>query len=185
MKKSITMGLCLAMLTTLSACSQDNNAPDNPSNTTEIATTEVDNLKTTAAVVTANSTAAKPKFPRITVYKSPTCGCCSGWVDYLKDEGLAVTAIDTDDVESVKAENGLTDKALMSCHTAWVDGYIIEGHVPVADIKKLLSERPTNIKGLTAPGMPMYSPGMASLIPKDYDVLSFNESGETAIYSSY
>ncbi len=180
---TLTTGCCIALLVSVSACSQDNNSPATKANTEQTATTaDPIGSTSTEAVVAAQSL---PKFPRITVYKSPSCGCCSGWVDYLKDDGLAVTAIDTDDVDTVKAENGLTDKKLMSCHTALVDGYVIEGHVPVADIKKLLSERPKNIKGLTAPGMPMNSPGMASLIPKDYDVLSFTESGETAVYSSY
>ena len=168
---------CIALPLALSACSQDNNN----SKATTIATEAVANA-TTVASTTANT---QPKFPRITVYKSPTCGCCSGWVTYLKNEGLSVTAIDTDDVDTIKVENGLTDQKLMSCHTALVGGYVIEGHVPVADIKKLLSEKPDNIIGLTAPGMPMYSPGMASLIPKDYDVLSFNKTGETTVYSSY
>ena len=80
---------------------------------------------------------------------------------------------------------GLPDPNLGSCHTGIIDGYLVEGHVPANDIKRLLRERPDNVKGLTAPGMPMMSPGMASRDPKDYDVLSFTESGGTAIYSSY
>ncbi|MFK7854222.1 MAG: DUF411 domain-containing protein [Granulosicoccus sp.] len=103
----------------------------------------------------------------------------------MEEEGFTVTAIDHDDVDSVKAKLGLTDPKLKSCHTALVDGYIVEGHVPASDIERLLKTKPTNIKGLTAPGMPMMSPGMASRIPKDYAVLSFTESGETAVYSQY
>ncbi len=121
----------------------------------------------------------------ITVYKSPTCGCCKEWVTYLEEEGFKVTAIDHDDVNAIKAEYGLPDPKLASCHTAIVDGYIVEGHVPANDIERLLRERPTNIKGLSAPGMPMMSPGMASRTPKDYDVLSFTATGETAVYSHY
>lgn len=180
---TLTASCCIALLLSASACAQDSSKSKTTANTAQTATTELDNSAASASVAATPKTQAK--FPRITVYKSPTCGCCSGWVTYLKNEGLAVTAIDTDDVDTVKAENGLTNRELMSCHTALVDGYVIEGHVPVADIKRLLSERPANIKGLTAPGMPTYSPGMASLIPKDYDVLSFTESGETAVYSSY
>jgi len=121
----------------------------------------------------------------ITVYKSPTCGCCKDWVTYLEDEGFEVTAIDHDDVDSIKVKFGLTDPKLKSCHTAIVEGYLVEGHVPASDIEKLLRTRPTHIKGLSAPGMPMMSPGMASRTPKDYAVLSFTESGETAVYSQY
>lgn len=120
----------------------------------------------------------------MTVYKSPACGCCHEWVDYMKAEGFSVTAVDTDDVGSIKAEHGLTSPKLQSCHTALVDGYLIEGHVPVNDVRRLLNERP-RIVGLTAPGMPMMSPGMASLTPKDYDVLAFQEDGRTRIWSTY
>lgn len=121
----------------------------------------------------------------ITVYKIPTCGCCKDWVTYLEEEGFNVTAIDHDDVDSIKVKYGLPDPKLKSCHTAIVEGYLVEGHVPASDIERLLKTRPTNIKGLSAPGMPMMSPGMASRTPKDYAVLSFTESGETAVYSQY
>lgn len=120
----------------------------------------------------------------ITVYKSPTCGCCTGWVEYLEKNGFEVTAHNTDQLNDIKAKLGLTDKRLMSCHTAVVDGYIVEGHVPVDDIKRLMSERP-DIQGITAPGMPQLSPGMHSEIPKDYDVLSFDADGNIEVYSSY
>jgi hypothetical protein len=121
----------------------------------------------------------------ITVYKSPSCGCCKSWVSYLEEEGFQVAAIDHDDVDSIKVKHGLADPQLKSCHTALVDGYLIEGHVPANDIEKLLSEKPTDIKGLSAPGMPMMSPGMSSREPKDYAVLSFTHSGEIEVYSQY
>lgn len=120
----------------------------------------------------------------MTVYKSPTCGCCKEWVDYMQTEGFSVTAVETDDVDSIKAQHGLTSPELKSCHTAVVDGYLIEGHVPANDVKQLLTKRP-NIVGLTAPGMPMMSPGMGSLTPKDYDVLAFDENGRTRVWSAY
>ncbi len=129
------------------------------------------------------STPDKSK-PVITVYKSETCGCCKDWVSYLEDEGFAVNAINHDNVDLIKTENGLTDSSLKSCHTAFVDGYVIEGHVPVGDIERLLAEKPIAV-GLTAPGMPMMSPGMASLEPKDYDVLLFQKDGKSTVYSSY
>ena len=120
----------------------------------------------------------------ITVYKTPTCGCCQAWVEYLEDEGFKVNAHNLTDLSHIKANAGLDDPRLHSCHTAIVDGYVIEGHVPASDIKRLLTERPP-LLGLTAPGMPQLSPGMASRIPKDYDVLSIDKQGKAAVFSRY
>ena len=120
----------------------------------------------------------------ITVWKSASCGCCQKWVDYLQDEGFEVTAHNVDDVVSIKRKLGMTDPALYSCHTAKVGGYLIEGHVPASDIRRLLDDRPTLV-GLTAPGMPQMSPGMLSIEPKGYDVLQFNAKLETSVFSSY
>lgn len=119
----------------------------------------------------------------VTVYKSPTCGCCTGWVSYLMDNGFRVEVVEQYDLRGVKAQYGIRPE-LQSCHTAVVDGYAIEGHVPVADIRRLLTERP-RITGLTAPGMPVMSPGMGSIEPKGYDVLSFQEDGRTEVFSRY
>ena len=129
----------------------------------------------------------KPAFsaePTITVWKSASCGCCQRWVDYLQDEGFEVTAHNVDDVVSIKRKLGMTDPALYSCHTAKVGGYLIEGHVPASDIRRLLDDRPTLV-GLAAPGMPQMSPGMLSIEPKGYDVLQFNAKLETSVFSSY
>ena len=120
----------------------------------------------------------------VTVYKSPTCGCCQGWVDYLRDEGFQVQTHDVADLNPIKARVGLADPSLASCHTALVDGYVVEGHVPADDIRRLLRERPP-IVGITAPGMPQLSPGMMSREPKGYDVLSFDERGEVAVFSRH
>lgn len=120
----------------------------------------------------------------ITVYKSPTCGCCGGWVDYLRDNGFHVETHNTDSITDVKAKFGLTDGRLMSCHTAIIDGYVVEGHVPVDDIQRLINEKP-DIVGISAPGMPRMSPGMSSIVPKGYDVLSFDKSGNTELFSRY
>jgi len=122
--------------------------------------------------------------PTITVWKSASCGCCQRWVDYLQDEGFEVTAHNVDDVVSIKRKLGMTDPALYSCHTAKVGGYLIEGHVPASDIRRLLDDRPTLV-GLAAPGMPQMSPGMLSIEPKGYDVLQFNAKLETSVFSSY
>ncbi|MBX2879710.1 MAG: DUF411 domain-containing protein [Granulosicoccus sp.] len=146
--------------------------------------------KQTAEAQSQDSSQDSPNAPidlaelTMTVYKSPTCGCCKAWVRYMQTEGFSVTAVDTDDVDSIKAKLGLTSPELKSCHTAVVDGYVIEGHVPAKDVSRLLTERP-DIIGLTAPGMPMMSPGMGSLIPKDYDVLAIDKDGRARVWSSY
>ena len=122
--------------------------------------------------------------PTITVWKSASCGCCQRWVDYLQDDGFEVIAHNVDDVVSIKQKLGITDPALYSCHTAKVGGYLIEGHVPASDIRRLLNDRP-KLMGLTAPGMPQMSPGMFSIEPKGYDVVQFNAKQETGVFSSY
>ncbi|MDX8404028.1 MAG: DUF411 domain-containing protein [Mariprofundaceae bacterium] len=121
------------------------------------------------------------------VYKASTCPCCDGWIKHMKEAGFKVkTEIRDDDLDQIKAANGITGK-LASCHTAKVDGYVIEGHVPVADVNRLLKEKPADIVGLTAPGMPMKSPGMQAegLAPKGYDVIAIKKDGSTEVYTRY
>jgi hypothetical protein len=96
----------------------------------------------------------------VTLYKSPTCGCCEKYVDYLRENGFAVKAIDENDMDAVKKRHGVSH--LASCHTALVGGYVVEGHVPVGAIRKLLKEKPA-ITGISAPGMPQNSPGMGEM----------------------
>jgi len=122
----------------------------------------------------------------ITVYKTPTCSCCQAWVDYLEDSnlGFEISVKNFNSLDRIKADLGMTDRRLHSCHTAVIGDYLIEGHVPVMDIQRLLSEKP-DVLGLTAPGMPMLSPGMNSLEPKDYDVLSFDRDGNVELFSRY
>ena len=120
----------------------------------------------------------------ITVWKSATGGCCQKWVDYLRDRGFDVVAHDVGDVTPFKRHLGLTNPELYSCHTALIDGYVIEGHVPASDIRRLISERP-DILGLTAPGMPQMSPGMHSVEPKGYDVLQLDKLQQPSVFSRY
>ena len=120
----------------------------------------------------------------ITVWKSPTCGCCQGWVDYLEENGFHVTTHNVDALTEIKRNLGITDPALHSCHTAKIGDYLVEGHVPVTDIQRLLEERP-DILGITAPGMPMMSPGMHSIEPKGYDVLQFDADQNATLFSRY
>ena len=96
----------------------------------------------------------------MTLYKSESCGCCVKYVDYLRTQKYSVTAINEADMSAVKKKYGMSHAA--SCHTALIDGYVIEGHVPVAAIDKLLREKP-DIVGISAPGMPMNSPGMGEM----------------------
>ena len=131
-----------------------------------------------------NSTIATADGIPVTVWKSPYCGCCQGWVDYMKDNGFDVTAHNVEDTNSIKQELGITDPTLHSCHTAKIGDYLIEGHVPVSDIRKLLEEKP-DVLGLTAPGMPSMSPGMNSIEPKGYDVLQFDKDQNTALFSRH
>jgi len=119
----------------------------------------------------------------ITVYKSPTCGCCVKWIDHLEAGGLAVEAIDVEDLAWIKKENGVPHP-LTSCHTALIDGYVIEGHVPVEDVIRLLEEHP-DVAGLAVPKMPIGSPGMEGPNPEPYDVLAFTKQGSTYTYASH
>ncbi len=121
---------------------------------------------------------------QVDVWKSPSCGCCQGWVDYLSGSGFNVTTHHSDNMTQVKNDLGITDQSLHSCHTAKIGDYLIEGHVPISDIRRLLAEKP-NILGLSAPGMPAMSPGMGSIKPKGYDVLQFDESQKSSVFTSY
>jgi len=123
------------------------------------------------------------QLPTVAVYKSPSCGCCGAWVDHLKANGFAVSIHDQDDLSSIKSRYHVGPK-LQSCHTALVGGYVIEGHVPASDIKKLLADRP-KVAGLTIPGMPASAPGMDGKPFQPYDVLSFDAKGATAVFARH
>lgn len=122
----------------------------------------------------------------ITVYKLPTCGCCTAWETHLTKAGFKVTSNPTDKMTDIRKQFNVPDE-MRSCHTAIVDGYIIEGHVSADDVKKLLEARPTDIAGLAAPGMPAKSPGMQpeGEKPSGYDVLSFDKQGDSKVFASY
>jgi hypothetical protein len=109
--------------------------------------------------------------PPITVHRDPGCGCCSGWVRHLQKAGFAANVLETRDIDGVKARLGVPDD-LAACHTAELAGYVIEGHVPAAALRRLLSERP-KATGLAVPGMPIGSPGMEGGTPEKYSVILF------------
>jgi hypothetical protein len=120
--------------------------------------------------------------PTVTVYYSPSCGCCKKWVDHLKANGFTTKSVEQEDLSQLKADLGVTAK-VRSCHTAMVAGYVIEGHVPAADITRLLGEKP-RITGLAAPGMPAASPGMDSG-KEPYDVVTFDAKGNTTVWARH
>jgi len=121
------------------------------------------------------SVSAFAQTPAILVQKDPNCGCCSGWARHLKEAGFAVTTQETTDLRPVRKRLGVPAD-LAACHTAEVDGYVLEGHVPVVAVRRLLEKRPTAI-GLAVPGMPAGSPGMEGGTPQRYDVVLFGRTG--------
>ncbi len=127
--------------------------------------------------------AAAADGPVITVYKSPDCGCCGAWVEHLKKNGFDARVHEVPDATLYRAKYGVP-KALGSCHTAVVGGYAIEGHVPAADIKRLLRERP-RAKGIAVPGMPMGSPGMEGPRKERYETLLFDASGKYVVFERH
>jgi hypothetical protein len=121
--------------------------------------------------------------PRMTVYKTPTCGCCSKWVDHARAQGFRVTVHDVPSTADYQRKYGIPEK-LRSCHTAVIGNYAIEGHVPAADVKRLLKTRP-RAKGLAVPGMPLGSPGMEGHRRDAYSVLLFDADGGISVYQRY
>ena len=104
-----------------------------------------------------------------TLYKDPNCGCCQEYADYLRDNGFDLKVVPTDDMAELRHEHGISEE-MTGCHMTLIDGYVVEGHVPVAIINRLLGDRP-DIKGISLPGMPMGSPGMAGEKTEAFTVL--------------
>lgn len=137
----------------------------------------------TAADVAANADAAPQDSPLVVVYKGPTCGCCSKWVDHMRAAGFRLEVHDVADVTPIKTQHGVTYD-LQSCHTALVDGYVFEGHVPAEDIRRFLAERP-DYAGLAVPGMPMGSPGMEGPVRQPYNVIAFIKDGKLKVFNRH
>lgn len=141
-------------------------------------------VATLGAVLRPGAGFASPTAIRVA--KDPDCGCCDAWIDILEANGFAATVdlLDHDALQAHKAASGIP-AAMVSCHTAQIDGYVIEGHVPPADIRRLLAERPDAI-GLSVPGMPYGSPGMGPESAREaYDVHLIRRDGTTEVFSSY
>ena len=141
-------------------------------------------LLVAAVVLALPLQAVAQRTQTVTVYKSPTCGCCGDWVKHLQSNGFKVEAHDVADLDPVKQKLGVR-RELASCHTATVGGYTIEGHVPASDIRRLLAERPKNAKGLAVPGMPVGSPGMETGPAQPYATLLFDDAGGTRVFARH
>ena len=135
------------------------------------------------AVLNAQTKPASSAKVPIRVYKDPTCGCCSKWVEHMTANGFVASVIDGD-MRPIKKQYNVAQR-LESCHTTIVGGYVIEGHVPAEDVKKLLAAKPKGIVGLTIPGMPASAPGMDMTPFQPYDVLTFDKDGKTAVYAKH
>lgn len=129
------------------------------------------------------SAALAQTYPVVEVFKSPTCGCCSKWVDHLKSQGFKVNAHDVSDVNAERKRLGMPER-YSSCHTASVGGYVVEGHVPAADIQRLLKEKPKAV-GIAVPSMPPGSPGMESPRPVSYETLLVQKDGSHQVFAKH
>lgn len=121
-------------------------------------------------------------MPSIVVYKTASCGCCNGWVEHLREAGFTVEARDVRDLMSVKRDAGVPVQ-MSSCHTAIIDGYVVEGHVPAEHVARMVEERP-EIAGIAVPGMPIGSPGMEGANPEPYQVLTFGHDGTAGVFAN-
>lgn len=133
-----------------------------------------------SALRARTASAAEAALPPIEVYKTPGCRCCEKWMDHLRAAGFQVHAQDGK-LNAMRRELGIPRK-LIGCHTAVVGDYVVEGHVPAEQIKRLLRDRP-DVAGISVPGMPVGSPGMEGPGGKPYDVLSWRKSGEVEVFS--
>jgi hypothetical protein len=131
--------------------------------------------------LTSSGVDAQKPIP-VQVYKDATCGCCSIWVEHLRRNGFAPTSENVTNLTALKDKHGVPGQG-RSCHTALVGGYVIEGHVPAAEIQRLLKEKP-KVVGLAVPGMPIGSPGMEGANPRPYDVLTFDQAGKMTVFST-
>jgi hypothetical protein len=141
-------------------------------------------VSASAPVVRSRGNAGLAPAVNVTVFKDPNCGCCKSWVEHLRKHGFSVVVRDTSDVGGAKRA-GRVPERLHSCHTAFVNGYVVEGHVPAADIQRLLTEKP-KLAGLAVPGMPVGSPGMEmGGRVESYDVIAFNRDGTTRVFARH
>lgn len=118
------------------------------------------------------------------MHKSPYCGCCGLWAEHMREHGFSVAEVPHDDMIAIKEKYEIP-RRLQSCHTAEIDGYIFEGHIPAADIKRFLREKPENARGLAVPGMPLGSPGMEHPRPQSYQTLLVLNDGSVEVFADH
>ncbi len=161
----------------------NNNSTANQSNSTAGKSTS-----TQATLVSVWDEETEPNYSGIaemSVYRSPSCGCCGVWIDHAKKHGFKIEDIKTEEIEDVKKQHNVPAE-LASCHTTIIDGYVMEGHIPADDIKRFLAEKPDDLIGLAVPGMPIGTPGMeARDIKQPFQVLAFNDKGEVEVFKEY
>ncbi|MFP3947259.1 MAG: DUF411 domain-containing protein [Gemmatimonadota bacterium] len=179
-KQLTSAALVLSASLLVLGCGVEGRASDTPSDESP-SVTAMQEMQTEGAGVSA----APDDAPAVLVYKAPTCGCCEGWIEHLRENGYEVTVEDRDDVDQVKDLLGIPGR-LRSCHTAQIGNYLVEGHVPASDIRRLLEEQP-QVAGISVPGMPVGSPGMEvpGRAPDSYDVLAFDADGRTSVFASH
>jgi len=134
----------------------------------------------------ASTTYLAPQELNIAVYRTPTCGCCQGWVEHIKQNGFQVTDIvkPESEIQAIRQKYNLP-LDLTSCHTSEIAGYLVEGHIPVVDVKRLIAQKP-DIAGISVPGMPIGTPGMEIGDRKQsFNVLAFEKDGQTEVFNAY
>lgn len=134
-----------------------------------------------ASTETAQESAASGDV--MTVYKTEACGCCLKWVDHLKADGFAVDVVNVTSTAPTRERLGVPPE-LLSCHTGTINGYWVEGHVPADLVRQLIADSPDDIRGISAPGMPMGSPGMEGPNPQTYDIVAYHADGTTSVYAT-
>jgi len=132
-------------------------------------------------IISSTGVYAADSSKTVTLYKTPQCGCCEGYADYLRDYGFEVTVVPTHDLVSISSEAGV-DEEFQGCHTMFIDDYVVSGHVPIKTLNKLLMERP-EIIGITMPGMPLGSPGMGGEKQDVFEILEVGSNG-SIIYNT-
>ena len=136
-----------------------------------------------ASADAGESVVADASLPTVLVYKAATCGCCKGWIAHMEASGFVVDARDVNATELMMAkQDGGVPTGMSSCHTAIIDGYVVEGHVPAEQVKQLLAARP-DVAGIAAPGMPTGSPGMEGANARPYQVMSFTHDGHAEVFA--
>ena len=126
---------------------------------------------------------AKTNNTEVVMYKNPGCQCCDRWADYMRDNGFTITTNEAPNLPAIKAEHSISQE-MAACHTAFVGGYVVEGHVPAGDIKRLLNERP-KVAGLAVPGMPASSPGMNTAPDNPFYVYIFDSLGAARVFAKH